>query len=87
MTRGVHLYTNTIDRNATDATRITDGPNSELPRRSYHIAFFMGSDLFSHLILSKLVHRLIAPGHTPLYFGLPTKPKRRELSQHLTYRN
>jgi Formyl transferase len=68
MTRGVHFHTNAIDRNVAHAARISDGLTGEPPRRPLHIAFFVGSDLFSHLMLSELVSHLVALGHTPFVF-------------------
>lgn len=68
MTRGTHFYTNSIDRIATHASRIADSSTTLHPRRPLHLAFFVGSDLFPHLMLSKLVPRLIARGHTPFIF-------------------
>jgi uncharacterized NAD(P)/FAD-binding protein YdhS/folate-dependent phosphoribosylglycinamide formyltransferase PurN len=85
MTRGVHFYTSAIDRNAAHAERIADDLTGEPIRRPLHIAFFVGSDLFSHLMLSKLVSQLIAFGHTPFVF-LPSdrvnkKPKAFDLRE------
>ena len=71
MTRGTHFFTNAVDRIAIHASRIADSITATPFRRPLHIAFFVGSDLFSHLMLSKLVPRLIAQGHTPFIF-LPT---------------
>lgn len=71
MTRGTHFYTNSVDRNAIHASRIANSITATPIPRPLHLAFFVGSDLFSHLILSKLVPRLIAQGHTP-FILLPT---------------
>ena len=68
MTRGTHFFTNAVDRNATHASRIADPIAALPPRRPLHLAFFVGSDLFSHLMLRKLVPRLVAQGHTPFIF-------------------
>ena len=68
MTRGTHFFTNAVDRNATHASRIADSIAALPPRRPLHLAFFVGSDLFSHLMLSKLVPRLVAQGHTHFIF-------------------
>ena len=68
MTRGTHFFTNSVDRIAIHASRIADSITATPFRRPLHIAFFVGSDLFSHLMLSKLVPRLIAQGHTPFIF-------------------
>lgn len=59
MTRGTHFHTNAIDSNANHASCIADYLTGPPPRRPLHLAFFVGSDLFSHLMLSKLVPRLI----------------------------
>ena len=79
MTRGTHFFTNSVDRNAIHASRIADSITATPFRRPLHIAFFVGSDLFSHLMLSKLVPRLIAQGHTPFIF-LPTDIENQDAS-------
>ena len=81
MTRGTHFYTNALDRNANHASRIADSLTVSPFRRPLHLAFFVGSDLFSHLMLSKLVPRLIAQGHTPFIF-LPTDKVNQKPSSH-----
>jgi len=68
LTRGVHFYTTAIDRNAAHASRIADSIVGLPFRRCLHIAFFIGSDLFSHLMLGKLVPELLALGHMPFIF-------------------
>lgn len=68
LTRGVHFYTTSIDRIATHASRIADSLTGLQFRRPLHIAFFVGSDIFSHLMLSKLVPKLLALGHVPFIF-------------------
>ena len=68
ITRGTHLYTNAVDRNVNYASRIADSLFASPLRRPLHCAFFVSSDLFSHLILSKLVLRLIAIRYTPFIF-------------------
>ncbi len=90
MTRGTHFYTTAIDRNAAHASRIADSIAGMPYRRPLHVAFFAGSDLFSHLMLSKLVPQLLALGHFPFIF-LPSdkvnaKPQRRPYPlQRLTF--
>ena len=79
MTRGTHFFTNSVDRIAIHASRIADSITATPFRRSLHIAFFVGSDLFSHLMLSKLIPRLIAQGHTPFIF-LPTDLENQDTS-------
>ncbi|CAF9917901.1 hypothetical protein IMSHALPRED_003778 [Imshaugia aleurites] len=83
MTRGTHFYTNAIDRNAAHASRIADSITASPPRRPLHLAFFVGSDLFSHLMVSKLVPRLVAQGHTPFIFLPEDKVKRKATSPEL----
>lgn len=68
MTRGVHFFTNSIDRNIAHAARIADHLTGQPVRRPLHVALFVGDDLFSHLMLSKLVPRLIMQGHFPFVF-------------------
>ena len=68
MTRGVHFYTNSLDRMIAHAERIADHLMGEPVRRPLHVALFVGDDLFSHLMLSKLVPRLIMQGHFPFLF-------------------
>ena len=72
MTRGVHFFTNSIDRNIAHAARIADHLTGEQTRRPLHVAIFVGDDLFSHLMLSKLVPRLLMQGHLPFVF-LPVR--------------
>ena len=68
MTRGVHFYCNTFDRNVAHAALIADSLVGEPARRPMHVAFFTRSDLFSHPKLSKLIPSLIAQGHVPFMF-------------------
>ncbi|KAL9068619.1 MAG: hypothetical protein Q9161_006057 [Pseudevernia consocians] len=81
MTRGTHFFTNAVDRNATHASRIADSIAALPPRRPLHLAFFVGSDLFSHLMLSKLVPRLVAQGYTPFIF-LPAVKVNKKIRAH-----
>ncbi|MCJ1233900.1 hypothetical protein MMC14_001858 [Varicellaria rhodocarpa] len=68
MTRGIHFFTNAIGSNIAHAARIVDHLTGEPFRRPLHVALFVGDDLFSHLMLSKLVSRLIMQGHFPYVF-------------------
>ena len=68
LTKGVHFYTTSIDRNAAHASRIADSLIGLPVRRPIHIAFFVGIDIFSHLMLNKLVPQLLALGHIPFIF-------------------
>ena len=79
MTRGTHFFTNSVDRIAIHASRIADSITATPFRRPLHLAFFVGSDHFSHLMLSKIVPRLIAQGHTPFIF-LPTDIENQDTS-------
>jgi hypothetical protein len=83
MTRGTHFYTTAIDRNAAHASRIADSITGMSYRRPLHVALFAGSDLFSQLMLSKLVPQLLSFSHFPFIF-LPSdktnvKTKRKPL--------
>ncbi|KEQ78398.1 hypothetical protein M438DRAFT_285793 [Aureobasidium pullulans EXF-150] len=68
MTRGTHFYTGAIDRNVAHAARIADSISGERPSRPLHVGLFVGTDIFSHLMTSKIVSRLLALGHTPFIF-------------------
>ncbi|KAB8234006.1 FAD-NAD(P)-binding-domain-containing protein [Aspergillus alliaceus] len=68
LTRGTHFYVSAIDRVAAHAARIADAVTQEPIARPLHIAIFLGSDLFSHLMASTLVPQLLAAGHTPFVF-------------------
>ena len=74
MTRGVHFFTNSIDRNIAHATRIVDCLTDQPACRPLHVALFVGDDLFSHLMLSSMVPRLIMQGHLPFVFLSAQKP-------------
>jgi hypothetical protein len=69
MTRCTHFYTNGIDRNAAHASRIADSLVGLPFRKPLHIAIFVGTDLFSHLMVNLLVPRLLALGHFPFIFN------------------
>ncbi|KAB8071155.1 FAD-NAD(P)-binding-domain-containing protein [Aspergillus leporis] len=71
LTRGTHFYVSAIDRVAAHAARVADALTQEPIARPLHVAIFLGSDLFSQLMASKLVPQLLAAGHTPFIF-LPT---------------
>lgn len=80
MTRGVHFYCTAIDRNAVHAERLADGILGLRPRKPLHIALFVGTDLFSHLMASQLVPRLLAAGHMPfLYLSVHKGSQRPQL--------
>ncbi|KAE8413133.1 FAD-NAD(P)-binding-domain-containing protein [Aspergillus pseudocaelatus] len=68
LTRGTHFYVSAIDRVAAHAARIADAVTEEPIANPLHIAIFLGSDLFSHLMASTLVPQLLAAGHTPFIF-------------------
>ncbi|OGM48905.1 hypothetical protein ABOM_003103 [Aspergillus bombycis] len=68
LTRGTHFYVSAIDRVAAHAARVADAVTNEPIARPLHIAIFLGSDLFSHLMASTLVPQLLAAGHTPFIF-------------------
>lgn len=81
MTRGTHFYTGAIDRLVAHAARIADSISGERPSRPLHVGLFVGTDIFSHLMTSKVVPRLLALGHTPFVF-LPAH-KGSKKSKHL----
>lgn len=68
MTRGTHFYTSAIDRNVAHAARIADSITNVSPSRPSHVGLFVGTDIISHLMTSKIVSQLIALGHTPFVF-------------------
>ncbi|KAJ5959169.1 FAD-NAD(P)-binding-domain-containing protein [Penicillium vulpinum] len=68
LTRGRHFYVSAIDRIAAHAARVSYAITQEPCARSLHVAIFCGSDLFSHLMTSKLVVQLLAAGHVPFVF-------------------
>jgi uncharacterized NAD(P)/FAD-binding protein YdhS/folate-dependent phosphoribosylglycinamide formyltransferase PurN len=68
LTRGTHFYVSAIDRIAAHALRVSYAITQEPHARSLHLAIFCGSDLFSHLMVSKLVVKLLAAGHVPFVF-------------------
>ncbi|KAE9362956.1 hypothetical protein N431DRAFT_433200 [Stipitochalara longipes BDJ] len=90
LTNGVHFYVTNTDRITAHASRIADSLFKHPHRKPLHIAFFVGSDLFSHLMLSKLIPALLELGHFPFIF-LPKdngyhKPKnRREKPKVIPY--
>jgi uncharacterized NAD(P)/FAD-binding protein YdhS/folate-dependent phosphoribosylglycinamide formyltransferase PurN len=65
LTKGVHFYVIAADRVTVHASRIADSLIHLPHRKPLHIALFVGSDLFSNLILSKLIPQLLARGHCP----------------------
>jgi folate-dependent phosphoribosylglycinamide formyltransferase PurN len=77
LTRGTHFYVSAIDRIAAHALRVSYAITQEPCARSLHVAIFCGSDLFSHLMVSKLVVKLLAAGQVPFVF-LPKHIGRRK---------
>jgi len=68
LTKGVHFYVTATDRVTAHASRIADSLVGFAPSKPVHIAFFVGSDLFSHLMLSKVIPALVTLGHCPFIF-------------------
>ncbi|KAJ5565003.1 hypothetical protein N7513_001245 [Penicillium frequentans] len=68
LTCGSHFYVSAIDRIAAHASRISYSLTQTPSARSLHVAIFCGSDLFSHLMVSKMVPQLLAAGHVPYVF-------------------
>lgn len=83
MTRGTHFFTNSVDRSANHAGRIADSVTGLSPRRPLHLALFVGSQLFSQLMLCKIVPRLIEQGHTPYIFFSADEADRKAKSRDL----
>ncbi|CZR51820.1 uncharacterized protein PAC_01697 [Phialocephala subalpina] len=65
LTKGVHFYTSAIDRNVAHAARVADNIVGLPFRRPLHVALFVGTDLFSNLMVSRLVPELLGQGHLP----------------------
>ncbi|OAA35845.1 pyridine nucleotide-disulfide oxidoreductase family protein [Beauveria brongniartii RCEF 3172] len=68
LTRGTHFYVSATDRVAAHASRIAKSLTSEPFSLHLHAAIFVGGDLVSHLMASKLVPELIQAGHVPYLF-------------------
>ncbi|OAR01180.1 hypothetical protein LLEC1_03861, partial [Akanthomyces lecanii] len=68
LTRGTHFYVSATDRVAAHASRIAKSLTSEPFSSHLHTAIFVGGDLVSHLMASKLVPELIQAGHVPYLF-------------------
>ncbi len=68
LTRGTHFYVSATDRVAAHASRIAKSLTSEPFSSHLHVAIFVGGDLVSHLMASKLVPELIKAGHVPYLF-------------------
>ncbi|CRG92449.1 hypothetical protein PISL3812_09509 [Talaromyces islandicus] len=68
LTRGTHFYASAIDRNAAHAARVADSLVGVRPARPLHIALFLGSGRFSHLMASRLIVTLLKAGHIPFVF-------------------
>lgn len=68
LTRGSLFYVTAIDRCAAHAERIADALTNTPERTHLHVAFFLGTDVFSHIMISKIVPQLINLGHIPFIF-------------------
>lgn len=68
LTRGTHFYVSATDRVAAHASRIADSLVGEVAAAHLHVALFVGNDLFSNLMASKLVPKLLRQGHVPYVF-------------------
>ncbi|KAM0744580.1 hypothetical protein ACQRIT_001069 [Beauveria bassiana] len=86
LTRGTHFYVSATDRVAAHASRIAQSLTGEPFSLHLHAAIFVGRNLVSHLMASKLVPELIQAGHVPYLFLVsssaaePEKQKGGELS-------
>ncbi|KAJ3497145.1 hypothetical protein NLG97_g2123 [Lecanicillium saksenae] len=79
LTRGTHFYVSATDRVAAHASRIAKSLTSEPFSSNLHVAIFVGGDLVSHLMASKLVPELIQAGHVPyLFLAESTEPKKQK---------
>lgn len=68
LTRGTHFYVSATDRVAAHASRIANSLTGHATAAHLHVAVFVGNDLFSNLMLSKLVPKLLSQGHVPYVF-------------------
>lgn len=68
LTRGTHFYVSATDRVAAHASRIAQSLTCEPFSLHLHAAIFVGGNLVSHLMASKLVPELIQAGHVPYLF-------------------
>ncbi|KAM3496873.1 hypothetical protein MY10362_009757 [Beauveria mimosiformis] len=68
LTRGTHFYVSATDRVAAHASRIAKSLTCEPFSLHLHAAIFVGGNLVSHLMASKLVPELIEAGHVPYLF-------------------
>ena len=73
LTSGVHYFTSSISFNIAHAARIADHLTGEPERRPLHVGLVVGDDVFSHLMLSKLVPLLIMQGHFPFVYQLQNR--------------
>ncbi|OOQ89659.1 pyridine nucleotide-disulfide oxidoreductase family protein [Penicillium brasilianum] len=81
LTRGTHFYVSAVDRIAAHAARISYSLTKQPYTRSCHVAIFCGSDLFSQLMISELVPKLLADGHVPFIY----LPKHRASASAVPY--
>lgn len=77
LTRGCHFYVSATDRVAAHASRIAKSLTSDKHSKHLHVALYVGGDLVSHLMASKLVPQLIQAGHVPYIFLTPNEQKQK----------
>ncbi|KAJ2983512.1 hypothetical protein NQ176_g629 [Zarea fungicola] len=77
LTRGAHFYVSATDRVAAHASRIAKSLTADPLPKSLHVGIFVGKDLVSHLMASKLVPQLIQGGHVPYIFMVPSELNRK----------
>lgn len=75
LTRGTHFYVSATDRVAAHASRISKSLTAEPLASHLHVGLFIGTDLTSHLMASKVVPQLISAGHVPYLFLAPSEQK------------
>ncbi|TQV99044.1 pyridine nucleotide-disulfide oxidoreductase family protein [Cordyceps javanica] len=80
LTRGTHFYVSATDRVAAHASRIAKSLTLEPFSSPLHIAIFVGGDLVSHLMASKLVPELVQAGHVPYLFLPSSAPQPKKQS-------
>ncbi|KAL7619940.1 hypothetical protein AAE478_010487 [Parahypoxylon ruwenzoriense] len=70
LTKGAHHFVQNVSRIACHASRISDGLVGLPPSQPIQIGLFVNRDLFSLVIMMKLVPELLLMGHMPFVFLL-----------------
>ncbi|OAA52995.1 pyridine nucleotide-disulfide oxidoreductase family protein [Cordyceps fumosorosea ARSEF 2679] len=77
LTRGTHFYVSATDRVAAHASRIAKSLTCEPFAAALHVAVFVGGDLVSNIMASKLVPELLRAGHVPYIFLAPEQRRQK----------